>query len=119
MDTKHLIVVVVHCVFLCSAWNGFIIDSTSTYGSTQLLLPNPAAPTQAGVNFGLSNFVGGKAVVLPDGNAYFIGGSNSAIVKRFDPVTNATSTMSPMLTARYAFGATVVGNTIIVCGGMS
>jgi hypothetical protein len=90
-------------------------------GGTFLIRPNQV-PHVTSVNVGLQNCYLGAAVTLPDGNAYFIGGDTGSgvatkTVTRFDPTTNTTTTVTPMNVARRGHAATVVNNTIIVCGG--
>jgi N-acetylneuraminic acid mutarotase len=74
------------------------------------------------VNFGLPNYYSGCAVTLPDDNVYFLGGTNSSNVAttrvtRFNPSTNTSTVAAPMSIPRRLHAATVVNNTIIVCGG--
>jgi hypothetical protein len=104
-----------------STWNGILLDSTIGY--TQLVFPNQE-PHVVSINetFELPNLMYASAVARPDGNVYFMGGMNidgtfSQQVTRFNPYTNTTTNASSMNTERAFFGATVVGNTIIVCGG--
>jgi hypothetical protein len=103
---------------LCNAWNGIIVDTKT---GTFLIQPNQV-PHVTNVSFGLPNYKLGAAVTLPDGNAYFIGGCNSSNVAttrvtRFSPSTNTSTPAAPMNIARCNHAATVVNNTIIVCGG--
>jgi hypothetical protein len=114
------IFVLLKCL-LCNAWNGIIMDTLTANGGTFLIQPNQVTHVTS-VNFGLPNYWQGCAVTLPDGNVYFIGGSNSSgvattTVTRFDPTTNTTTTATSMNVARLDHAATVVNNTIIVCGG--
>jgi hypothetical protein len=102
---------------LCNAWDGIIMD---TYSGTFLIRPNEVSHVTS-VNYGLPHYYHGAAVVLPDGNAYFVGGENSSNavqtrVTRFDPTTNTSTTVTSMNVARGEHAATVVNNTIIVCG---
>src|SRR4051794_16080383 len=112
-------IITLYCV-LCRAWNGILIDNTS--GGAQLVLPNQT-PHVVNVNFTLPHLIHGVAVTHTDGNCYFIGGytststSSVAAVKRFNPITNVTNSAGTMQVGRSYFGATVVGGTIIVCGG--
>jgi N-acetylneuraminic acid mutarotase len=112
------IFVLLKCL-LCNAGNGIIMDTTT---GTFLIRPNEV-PHVMSVNFGLPNYFRGAAVTLPDGNAYFLGGSsNSSLVPttrvtRFDPSTNTSTAAAPMNVACMGHAATVVNNTIIVCGG--
>ena len=103
----------------CHAWNGFIVDSST--GGTQLIQPNQTSHVVS-VNFGLPNFFKGEAVTLPNGCVYFLGGATTGnvaqkTVKRFDPATNTSTDATSMNSERPYFGATVVGNQIVVCGG--
>jgi hypothetical protein len=106
--------------FLCNAWNGIIMD---TYSGTFLIRPNEV-PHVTSVNYGLPHYYQGAAVTLPDGNAYFLGGKygsnvQTTTVTRFNPFTNTSTAVAPMNSARDYHAATVVGNTIIVCGGIN
>jgi hypothetical protein len=108
-------------VFLCNAWNGIIINTIAELGGTFLIQPNQV-PHVTSVNFDLPNYWQGCAVTLPDGNVYFVGGSDGSgdattIVTRFSPSTNTSTAAAPMNSARHFHAATVVDNTIIVCGG--
>jgi hypothetical protein len=119
---QQLGILLVMKVFLCNAWNGIIMDALTSYGGTFLIQPNQV-PQVTSVNYGLPNYYIGCAVTLPDGNAYFLGGSSSVAnvpttrVTRFNPTTNTTTTATSMNVARRDHAATVVDNTIIVCGG--
>ena len=119
----HCCIVIILRWVLCRAWNGIVRDSDATGGNTQLILPNNVPHTVGNVNFGLPHNLGAIAVRHPDGNAYFLGGFNthvdaySAAVTKFNPATNTSSAAASMNTPRNGHGATVVGNTIIVCGG--
>src|SRR3569832_616526 len=71
------------------------------------------------VDFGLSHFVGQAAVML-NGNGCFTGGGyegGSNLVTIFNPSTNTSTSGAPLNVARQYHAATVVGDTIIVCGG--
>ena len=121
---KHhcCIVIILRWVLCRASWNGIVIDNSATYGNTQLILPNDVPHAVGNVNFGLPHYYAAVAVRHPDGNAYFIGGYEggsdaSAAVTKFNPNTNTSSAAASMNTARYQHAATVVGNTIIVCGG--
>ena len=118
----HCCIVIILRWVLCSAsWNGIVSDNYAGGGNTQLILPNAVPHTVGNVNFGLPHYWYAAAVRHPDGNAYFTGGQNndsySAAVTKFNPDTNTSSAAAPMNTGRQFYGATVVGNTIIVCGG--
>jgi hypothetical protein len=72
------------------------------------------------VNFGLPHYERAAAVRHPDGNAYFMGGYSSTyktVVTKLNPDTNTSSAAASMNTPRRSYAGTVVGNTIIVCGG--
>ena len=120
---KHhcCIVIILRWVLCRASWNGIVSDNNAAGGNTQLILPNDVPHTVGNVNFGLPHYVYAVAVRHPDGNAYFTGGwtgsAYSAAVKKFDPNTNTSSAAASMNTPRYLHAATVVGNTIIVCGG--
>jgi N-acetylneuraminic acid mutarotase len=105
-------------VFLCNAWNGIIM---TTQTGTSLIQPNQV-PHVISANFGLPNSNQGVAVTLHDGNVYFLGGTGSSnvlttTVTRFNPSTNTSTVAAPMNIARCVHAATVVNNTVIVCGG--
>jgi hypothetical protein len=90
-------------------------------GGTQLYVPGHPPVNTPNVDFGLSHLPYQTAVML-NGNAYFIGGgypSPTNAVTIFDPTTNKSTSGTPMNVARYYHAATVVGDTIIVCGGYS
>ena len=113
------IFVLLKCL-LCNAWNAIIMDTLTTSGGTFLIQPNQVSHVTS-VNFGLPNYYRGAAVTLPDGNVYFLGGSNSSLtatktVTRFSPSTNTSTAAAPMNIARYFHAATIVNNTIIVKG---
>src|SRR3569832_1829776 len=97
---KHLCIVTTLRCALCSAWNGILLDSS--VGNTQLILPNQEPHTVGDVDFDLPHNSDAVAVVLPDGNAFFIGGYPiDDIVTKFNPNTN-TSTPAPSInTGRY------------------
>ena len=126
MSVRNMEHAIVECILImqtllisCHAWNAIIVDSTVDRGGTQLIQLNQV-PHVVNVSFGLPNFQLGKAVTLPDGCIYFLGGEYSGskkTVKRFDPATNTSTEATPKNTARKHFGATVVGNQIVVCGG--
>src|SRR4051812_40864484 len=116
---KHYccIVIILRWV-LCRAWNGIVSDNAGV--NTQLILPNDVPHTVGNVSFGLPHYTYAVAVRHPDGNAYFIGGFGGgayiAAVKKLNPDTNTSSAATSMNTPRGQHAATVVGNTIIVCG---
>jgi hypothetical protein len=102
-----------------SAWSGILMDGV--LGNTQLYVSGNPPINTTNVNFGLPHFQGQAAVIL-NGNAYFIGGlingTAANLVTIFNPSTNTSTTGAPLNDARVYHAATVVGNTIIVCGGM-
>ena len=121
---KHhcCIVIILRWVLCCESWNGIVTDNDALGGNTQLILPNAVPHTVGNVNFGLPHYKQAVAVRHPDRNAYFTGGLTagsvvSAAVTKLNPDTNTSSAAASMNTPRYAHAATVVGNTIIVCGG--
>jgi hypothetical protein len=115
------IVIILRWVLCRASWNGIVLDSDSSQGNTQLILPNDVLHTVGNVNFGLPHYMDAVAVRHPDGNAYFTGGytgsAYSAAVTKLNPDTNTSSAAASMNTPRANHAATVVGNTIIVCGG--
>ena len=99
-----------------NAWSGIVIDGDN--GTQLYVLDNPPVSTP-NVDFGLSHRKGQTAVMLK-GNAYFIGGypyTNAVTI--FNPSTNMSTPGAPLNVARFDQAATVVGDTIIVCGGMN
>ena len=116
----HCCIVIIMRWVLCRAWNGIVSDNYAPV-STQLILPNDVTHTVGNVNFGLPHNANAVAVRHPDGNAYFMGGYtdsvNIAAVTKLNPDTNTSSAAASMNTPRSSHAATVVGNTIIVCGG--
>ena len=106
-----------------ASWNGIVIDNEAAGGNTQLILPNDVPHTVGNVNFGLPHYTRAVAVRHPDGNAYFMGGDTTSggayttAVKKLNPDTSTSSAAAPMNTPRANHAATVVNNTIIVCGG--
>ena len=117
----HCCIVIILRWVLCRAWNGIVSDNDATGGNTQLILPNDVSHTVGNVNFGLPHYTSAVAVRHPDGNAYFMGGYTGSeyttAVTKLNPDTNTSSAAASMNTPRRTHGATVVGNTIIVCGG--
>ena len=117
----HCCIVIILRWALCRAWNGIVSDNNAAGGNTQLILPNDVPHTVGNVNFGLPHYTRAVAVRHPDGNAYFTGGYTGSVsvaaVKKLNPDTNTSSAAASMNTPRCEHGATVVGNTIIVCGG--
>jgi hypothetical protein len=117
----HCCIVIILRWVLCRAWNGIVLDNDAAGGDTQLILPNDVNHTVGNVNFGLPHYTRAVVIRHPDGNAYFTGGYNdsgySAAVTKLNPVTNTSSLAASMNTPRSKHAATVVNNTIIVCGG--
>jgi hypothetical protein len=107
---------------ICSAWNGILIDCVPAAGNTQIVLPK-SHTVIANANLGLPNVQDSEAVQL-NGLVYIIGGYNGssnaiASVMIFNPATNTSTYGPPLLVGRYEHAATVVNNTIIVCGGLT
>jgi hypothetical protein len=99
------------------SWSGIVLDWP--YGrNTQLYVPGNPPINIPNVDFGLSHLYGQAAVIL-NGSAYFIGGNDPStnLVTIFNPSTNTSTTGASLNTARNHAAATVVGDTIIVCGG--
>jgi hypothetical protein len=118
-QSVYCIVLTLGCV-ACNVWNGIILDSD--VGNTELIFPNSVPNVLGNVNIALPHVSNGLAVSHPDGNIYFLGGYNSTFffthVIRFNPVTNTTTLAAPMTYGRSLSAATILGNTIIVCGGV-
>jgi N-acetylneuraminic acid mutarotase len=100
-----------------AAWSGIVMDG---FFDTQLYVPGNPSIYTSNVNFGLSHRVG-QAAVMFNGSAYFMGGGYSPdttnLVTIFNPSTNTSTNGAPLNIARIGHAATVVGDTIIVCGG--
>ena len=121
MNLHCCIVIILRWVLCRASWNGIVSDNDAAGGNTQLILPNDVPHTVGNVNFGLPHYQYAAAVQYPDGNAYFMAGYTGSVyttaVTRLNPLTNTSSLAAPMNTPRARHAATVVGNTIIVCGG--
>ena len=120
MKLHCCIVIILQWVLCRASWDGIVIDNEPAGGSTQLILPNDVPHTVGSVSFGLPHYAHAVAVRHPDGNAYFTGGyttASIAAVTKLDPNTNTSNAAASMNTGRYSHAATVVNNTIIVCGG--
>jgi hypothetical protein len=103
-----------------AAWSGILIDGEGP-GKTQLYIPGDPPVNMANMNFGLPHHFIQVAVML-NGYAYFIGGYNTEFnatntVTIFDPSTNTSALGVPMNSNRSNHAATVINNTVIVCGG--
>jgi hypothetical protein len=99
-----------------AAWSGILMDGDGS-GQTQLYVPGNPPINTPNVNFGLPHRWA-QAVVMLNGKAYFTGGAfGTNAVTIFDPTTNKSTSGMPMNVGRWRHGATVVGDTIIVCGG--
>jgi hypothetical protein len=109
-----IILFLVFQIYSCDAWSGIVMDGN--IGHTQLYVPGNPPINTPNINFGLSH-LDGQAAVIFNGNAYFIGGYSTNAVTIFNPSTNTSTTGAPLNIARRSHGATVVGNTVIVCGG--
>jgi N-acetylneuraminic acid mutarotase len=111
-------------VFLLStnsaeSWSGIVTDGWFG-GNTQLYVPGNPPINTPNVDFGLSH-LNRQAAVMLNGRAYFIGGccSRTNAVTIFNPSTNTSTNGVPLNVARDGHMATVVGDTIIVCGGFN
>ncbi len=99
------------------AWSGILLDGLR--GNTQLFVPRHPPVSYSNINFGLSH-LDGQAAVMLNGNAYFTAGYSGAYtnaVTIFNPSTNSSTHGTSMNNVRAFHAATVVGDTIIVCGG--
>jgi hypothetical protein len=119
---SRICIVLIHMLIACNAWNGILLDNNAFGGNTQLILPNSVPHTLGNVNYGLPHRYCACAVAHPDGNVYFMGGYDSSYsetnqVKRFDANTNVVTAAASMTVTRVAFAATIVGSTIVACGG--
>jgi N-acetylneuraminic acid mutarotase len=98
--------------------NAILLDGQN--GKTQIYIPGSPIISMSNMSFGLPNFYGATAVMF-NGEAYFIGGEDNQYydtVTIFDPNTNETHIGSPLNQARAYFKATVVSDSIILCGGL-
>jgi N-acetylneuraminic acid mutarotase len=118
LKMMQTLLVVQLTVKLSIAMNTILLDGQM--GKTQIYTPgaqsNPMTP-----NFGLPNLYGSVAVMF-NGLAYFIGGEIISFFDKvtvFDPSTNTTSIGSTLKHARAYHKATIVNDTIIVCGGVN
>jgi hypothetical protein len=109
-----IILLIVVQIYSCDAWSGILMNGRS--GKTQLYVPGNPPINIPNVNYGLSHFRGQAAVML-NGSAYFIGGEYTNAVTILNPSTSTNTTGTPLNIARRHHAATVVGDTIIVCGG--
>jgi hypothetical protein len=102
-----------------SAWSGILMNGFGS-GKIQLYVPGNPQINITNVDFGLSH-LGGQAAVMLYGKAYFIGGGYpiTNLVTIFNPSTNTSTTGAPLNVARCVHAATVVNDTIIVCGGLN
>jgi N-acetylneuraminic acid mutarotase len=114
-----IILLIVSQIYNCDAWSGIVMDGYNG-GNTQLYVPGNSSSNTPNINFGLSHLLGQAAVML-DGSAYFIGGAHNDkttnAVTIFNPSTNTSTTGASLNVARQYHAATIVGDTIIVCGG--
>ena len=112
-----IILLTVIQIYSCDAWSGIVLDGS--IAKTQLYIPGNLPSNTPNVNFGLLH-QDGQAAVMFNGNAYFTGGgypNPTSTVTIFKPSTNTSTVGAPLNVARYGAAATVVGDTIIVCGG--
>jgi hypothetical protein len=101
-----------------AAWSRVVMNG---WRNTQLYVPGNPPSNTPHINFGLSH-LGGQTAVMLNGRAYFTGGqfANGIItnaVTIFNPSINTSITGAPLNVERYGHASTVVGDTIIVCGG--
>jgi N-acetylneuraminic acid mutarotase len=116
-----IILLIVSQIYSCDAWSGIVMDGGFYNDDTQLYVPGKPPINIPNVNFGLSHLPCQAAVML-NGNGYFTGGryingpyTNAMTI--FNPSTNTSTTGAPLNVARWGHAATVVGDTIIACGG--
>jgi hypothetical protein len=112
----EILLLIVFQICSCDTWSGIVMDGYFGDGKTQLYVPGNPPINTANVNFGLSHLSQQAAVIL-NGNAYFIGGGYTTAVTMFNPSTNTSTIGAPLNVVRFAHAATIVGDTIIVCGG--
>jgi hypothetical protein len=116
-----IILLIVSQMCSCDAWSGIVMNELGSR-HTQLYVPGNPPINIPNVNFGLSH-LRGQAVVMLNGNAYFTGGTfgdySTNAVTIFNLSTNTSTTGALLNVARWAHAATVVGDTIIVCGGLN
>jgi hypothetical protein len=111
-----IILLIVFQIYNCDAWSGIVLDGAG-FGNTQLYVPGNPPINTPNVNFGLPHLYG-QAAVMFRGNVYFTGGLGPTnLVTIFNLSTNTSTNGAPLIAARCLHTATVVGDTIIVCGG--
>jgi len=114
-------VVLVLFVFVACAHGGDEIIMDGLNG-TQLFQANGKQFTVSNENYGLPQKFASVGVFL-NGQAYFIGGKKdgnySAEVHMFNPETTKTTPAPSMANERASHAATVLNDTILVCGGQS
>jgi hypothetical protein len=125
ISLKYTLLAFILLITTVTSWQGILMDGS--LGNTQLYIPNiPNMPpiSVPNVNFSLPHLSGFVGVMFQN-RAYFIGGQKAGsvnytnLVTIFDPLTN-TTTQGPQLNYERGFhSATVVGDTIIVCGGQN
>jgi N-acetylneuraminic acid mutarotase len=105
------------------SWSGILMDGDAGNGNTQLYVPGNPPINTPNVDFGLLHHNGQAAVMLNE-KAYFTGGNaifrpitNAMTI--FDPSTNTSTSGAPLNVARRDHAATVVDDTIIICGGLN
>src|SRR4051812_26282622 len=116
LQTSLLIAVALQ---LSIAMNAILLDGQS--GKTQLYKPGATSISKGKLHFGLPNLYA-SAAVMYNKKAYFIGGQNVEYndnIIIFDPRTNTSSEGPRLNHARGYHKATVVGESIIVCGGIN
>jgi hypothetical protein len=100
------------------AWSGILMDGSGS-GRTQLYIPDDPPINTPDIDFGLSHLRGQAAVILNQ-YAYFTGGGSSTptnAVTIFNPWTNKSEPGVTMKFMRCYHAASVVNDTILVCGG--
>jgi hypothetical protein len=115
-----IILLTVFQIHNCDAWSGILMNGRD---NTQLYVPGNPPINTPNVNFGLSHLPAQAAVML-NGNGYFTGGAFANgikvnVVTIFNPSTNTSIIGTSLNVARSGHAATVVGDTIIVCGGVN
>jgi N-acetylneuraminic acid mutarotase len=115
MTNRICVAQLLFVIEIVNALPAILIDGARGY--TQIYYPQNRSASLYNLNFKLPHYGGGVAVVL-NGNAYFIGGAYQKTLNIVN-LTSYETTVGPSLSiGRSAHEATVVNNTIIVCGGL-
>jgi hypothetical protein len=120
MQIIQILVILLSTNSVVESWSGIIIDGGAYNTNTQLYVAGNPPISMSSINFGLPH-LDGQAVVMLNGSAYFTGGAHPITnnMTIFNPSTNTSTSGAPLNIERYRHAATVVNDTIIVCGGVN